>query len=433
MNAILFIRPAEIFPDILAVEQALNVQLYQAAILACLVVSLPVLFEQLSPPALAARPITVCVLGLLVAVPLSHLCYSGNFTDAREKGVVFSKLLLYYLLLVGNLNTPERLKVFLRWLVLFIVGLAALALLQYHGVIQVESLSVLEDTVTDPETGERMTFPRLRSTGIYNDPNDLCLILVTGVLLCLYHLGDRRSSALAPLWLGLFGLFGYAIVLTVSRGGLIGLAAGLVVLIGCRWGWRKAAVLIAVLAPVGAALLVGQQSAAWTGRDTSQSRIQLWSEGLELFREAPLFGIGMGEYADRVELVAHNSFVHCYAELGLFGGTLFLGAFYLALWSLYRLGPQAAQLADRDLGRLQPFVLAIVAACAAGLLSLSRSYIPPTYMYLGLATAYVRLAGEASAAPAVRWDGWLVRRLALVSLAFLAVTYVFVRTFIHRG
>ena len=63
------------------------------------------------------------------------------------------------------------------------------------------------------------------------------------------------------------------------------------------------------------------------GDDTMQERVQLWSEGLDLFREAPVFGIGYREYAEQVGQVAHNSFVHCYAELGFFGGTIFLAAF----------------------------------------------------------------------------------------------------------
>jgi O-antigen ligase len=187
----------------------------------------------------------------------------------------------------------------------------------------------------------------------------------------------------------------------------------------------------AVLVPAAVLLLAGRGNEAWTSRGgTSQSRIQLWSEGLELFREAPLFGIGIGEYNERAEQVAHNSFIHCYAELGLFGGTVFLGAFYLAIWSTYRLGRHGAPGVDPELRRLQPFVPALVAAYAAGVLSLSRSYIVPTYMYLGLAAVYIGLAGEA---PPECFDGRLARRLVLVSLVFLPVAYLFVRIFVERG
>ena len=61
-----------------------------------------------------------------------------------------------------------------------------------------------------------------------------------------------------------------------------------------------------------------------------------------LLRQAPLFGIGVGKYEDEVGLVAHNSFVHAYTELGIFGGALFLGAFVYPLGTLHRLGVESS-------------------------------------------------------------------------------------------
>src|SRR5690349_13125108 len=70
LNAILFVRPGDIIPALLGWD------LYFACILACLACSFPVLFEQLAPQSLERRPITVCVLGLLLAVALSHLSHA---------------------------------------------------------------------------------------------------------------------------------------------------------------------------------------------------------------------------------------------------------------------------------------------------------------------------------------------------------------------
>src|SRR5262245_38701086 len=128
VNAVLFIRPAEVVPDL---EKA---PIYEVVILACLAVSLPSVLEQLSPAALSGRPITVCVLGLLAAVMLSHLSHFSPGA-AYDAGFAFAKVVVYYLLLVGLVNTPGRLRCFLLWLVGFVVVLTLLALLQYHGVI----------------------------------------------------------------------------------------------------------------------------------------------------------------------------------------------------------------------------------------------------------------------------------------------------------
>src|SRR5205085_1542342 len=83
-------------------------------------------------------------------------------------------------------------------------------------------------------------------------------------------------------------------------------------------------------------------------------------------REAPLFGIGYREYSEQVGQVAHNSFVHCYTELGFFGGTAFLGAFFCTLLALFRLGGQRVPTADPALARLRPYVLTLVLGYTAG-------------------------------------------------------------------
>src|SRR5207245_3941796 len=107
-------------------------------------------------------------------------------------------------------------------------------------------------------------------------------------------------------------------------------------LLCARFGWRRAIGLAAVAVPVLFLLSTGRQSHFEVGNpdDTAQARMRLWSEGLQLLREAPVFGVGYSEFGDRLGLVTHNSFIHCYAELGLFGGTLFAGAFYCAFWTL---------------------------------------------------------------------------------------------------
>ena len=126
-------------------------------------------------------------------------------------------------------------------------------------------------------------------------------------------------------------------MLTHSRGGFLGMLAALVVLLAARFG-RKALPLGLLVLPAVFVLFAGRQTSISLGSGTGQSRVQLWHEGMILFVGRPLFGIGSERYADYAGHVAHNSFIHGYTELGLVGGTLFLGAFYLAAWSLVRLG-----------------------------------------------------------------------------------------------
>jgi O-antigen ligase len=336
---------------------------------------------------------------------------------------------------VGVVNTAARLRGFLTWLVVLTAVLTALALLHYHEVVHIAALDAVEQPDFDEATGEDFMLRRLCSTGIYNDPNDLSLILVVGVVICCAWL-TNRGSRFFWRWLSLplIGLFGYALSLTHSRGGFLALLAGMLVLFSARFSWWKTLLLGAATLPAMFGLFSGRQTNInLGGDDTMHARIQLWSEGLDLFREAPMFGIGCRQYADDVGQVAHNSFVHCYVELGFFGGTLFVGAFFCAVLGLYRLGRPGTPIADPALARLRPYLVAIIAAYGTGLLSLSRAYIAPTYMVLGLAAAYVRLTSAYWPTPVVRFDARLAVNLVLVSVLSLVGIYLFVRVFVQYG
>ncbi len=424
LNAVLFIRPAEIVPALIGLP------IYEVVILACVIFSFPAILQRFHPRDLANQPITLCVLGLLVAVALSHLSHLA-FSMAYEAAFEFAKVIAYYVLLVSLVTSLSRLRTFLLWLTFFVIVLTAVALLEYHGWIDIPALATFEQVQVDEETGEMSVLPRLCSTGIYNDPNDLCLILLVGMAISLYWLGDRTSGPLRLAWLAPLGMFGYALALTQSRGGFLALLGGALVLLWTRFGWAKTLLLALVILPVLLLLFAGRQTSVDLSNpeDTAQARIQLWREGLELFKEAPAFGIGKGEYAERVAYVAHNSFIHCYTDLGFFGGTLFTGVFFLAVWSLRRVGAAPPGELAADVVRLRPYLLTAVAAYVLGILSLSRPYIAPTYMVPGLAAAYVALPAVADRVALPRLTPRLLGVLAGVGLATLATLYIFVRLF----
>jgi O-antigen ligase len=431
VNAVLFVRPAEVFPPLLGVE------IYQYLILACLACSFPAVLEKVAPRALEAQPVSLCVASLLPAVALSLLShlYLG---EAWDHGVEFAKVLVYYFLLVALVDSPARLRALLTWLGVFTAAAAALAVLDYHGVLALPKLPPppgKEAVVRGPDGAARMV-----GTGLFQDPNDLCVLLVVGIVLALHKHSDRRAGPLRLLWLGPLGLFAYGFSLTQSRGGLLALAAGLGVTVRLRYGWGRALLLGAVALPVLGAVLGARQMQISTDAETATERIQLWSDGLVMFRQAPLFGVGMNHYGDGSTHAAHNSYLHAFAELGLLGGGLFLGAVYLAVRSLYSLtwppppppgrptGPPRLVL-DPELRHLYPYLAGMVTAYATGMLTLSLTYIAPTYTVLGLAAAFLPLASTRPPQVPEGFDARLVLRLGLLSVAFLAGMQVFVRVF----
>jgi O-antigen ligase len=428
VNALLHLRPSDVLPELE------NWPLYEVAILACLAVSFPAVLRLLRPATLIEQPINVCVLGLLVAVGLSPLT-KLNFGEAYESGLVFFKIVMYYLLLLANVNSLRRLRQFLFWLLLFIFVLTVLALLQQHEVIDLPTLAAYrerQEGELDPSTGQDVILARLCSAGIYNNPNDLSRILLVGLAAGIYYLCGPHQWLLVRLFsLLCIGLFGYAFYLTHSRGGFLGLLAGVLVLLPAGLGWRRSILLAGIVLPILLVMFGGRQTNISTSEGTGQQRLQIWYAGFQHLVDSPIFGVGMDHYGDQIvpQYVAHNSFVHSYVELGLFGGTLFFGGFYLALWGLHRLAPQA-RTADPGLAQVRPFLMALIAAYVIGMFSTSRTYVPPTYMILGLAAVYLQLAFAACPALRLRLSPRLVTHVTIASACTFLGTYLFVRAFI---
>ncbi len=426
VNAVLFIRPQEIMPMLAYVPT------YQIAILGSILASSRSLIAQLRWESLRDRPATICVLGLLAAVFLSRFVNGFGISVARDEAAEFGKIVLYYLLLLAVIKSPARLRAFLCWLIFFTLVVVTLTLLHYHGVAYIPGL----DPVIQPDfdkSGHLIEYPRLVGTGIFNDPNDLSLLLGINIFLCLYWLGDKPSGGSRFLWVVPLLLFGYALSLTLSRGGLIGLVVGLMVLFRNRYGWWKTIPLATVALPAILLLFAGRQTDISTTQGTAQERILLWSDGLWMFRDRPLFGIGSKEFTSEMGKAAHNSFVEAFTDLGLFGGTLFVGAFYFAFRILYRLGSQKVYILDPEMRRLRPFLMALIAGYAAGALSLSRCYVVPTYLTVGLATAFLNVTPVYPPLPPMRMDSRLLVRLCGISFAVLLAIYVFVWTFARYG
>jgi O-antigen ligase len=209
---------------------------------------------------------------------------------------------------------------------------------------------------------------------------------------------------------------------------LLALMAALVMLFRARFGWLPA-MLMGMLAIPGLLLLGSERQTSIAGAGTAHSRVWLWSDALMELRYQPLFGTGHNALEKVIDLVAHNSYLHAYAELGLLGGALFLGAFAFALFSLYQFNADRRHVDDPVLRRLQPYLLAALVGYMAGMCTLSLCYVVPTYTMLGMACAFIYMTPARPAWPQPRFNFTFLRRIAGLSIAFLGVMYIFVRVF----
>ena len=153
-----------------------------------MVISFGNILKQITTRSLLAHPISFCMVGLIFSVMLSHLSHM-QIRLALQSTDSFLRICAFYFLLVATIDSCEKMRRYLASLGVLIAILAALALLEYHGVINIPELEACHQREVDTESGDVNYVERLCGSGIFNDPNDLSLILVLGVLTSIYLSG----------------------------------------------------------------------------------------------------------------------------------------------------------------------------------------------------------------------------------------------------
>lgn len=426
--ATLFVRPADLVP---ALD---GWPIYQYLILACVVVAMRSAVHQLCVQSIQQKPLTASLIVLLFSVGMSHLAH-GFLWAARMSIYEVSKLIILYLLIVGLVNTPKRLFLFVKSLSLIITCIAGLSLLDRFDIWSIAALESIRDHA-HPDSVANFVY-RLRGTGIFQDPNDFGMILVTGVILCASSFMAPGVGWLRHFWLIPIFVITGTLALTHSRGAFLSLASVVPAAVAYRMGWKYGLFSLVSLPALAVVFSARMTDVSSITVGTGQSRIQIWSDSLMIWRNNPLFGLGEGMLVDELGVVTHNSFLQCFAELGLLGGTAFVACFLAALLGLWSVRHQFWQAGEshsdaRELHRLshlRMFVFAAVAAYALGILTLSRQFVAPTYLLLGLAAAAQWVSPAAR--PELRTNTMFVLLSLACSVCLLLFCHFIVRILIY--
>jgi putative inorganic carbon (hco3(-)) transporter len=424
LNFVLLVRPEELLGDFA------GGRLYLIVICCSLPAALGRILDRFSD--LKFDPVSCCVLAFYVLTVASSILPLGIMESTTVAGE-FGKVVITYFVGLAALSTPREYLRYLNVLPLLIAGIAGVGLLQFHGYIDNPAIPQVMQADFDEE-GNPIEYPRLCSSGVFNDPNDLCLALAVGLALCGYHLIERASVFSIMMSAALVPYFLYALILTQSRGGLLAVAAMLGSLCVSRFGASRAIPLaiFMVLALVG--LASGRQASFDSSSETAQSRIQHWAEGLEYWESAPLFGLGFDQHLEYVGYVAHNSYVHAYVETGLLGGTAFVGIFFAAILGLALtpcIDDEETTYEEERVNDSRPFIVAVVVGYCMGMFSLSRNYVIPTYLIVALANSCLLISHPVSERTWFSMDAAMLRRILFVGLATLIVLKIFVKVFVR--
>jgi putative inorganic carbon (HCO3(-)) transporter len=353
---------------------------------------------------------------------------------------LFVPCVFAFFLIATNVTSRAHLRVLL-WVVLGCsMVLVGQSLAAYYTGYRADEL-ILVDNIYGPQgfTGE--TVLRIQGTGWLGDPNDFAQFLLTAIPLAAMLLLKGR-------WIRNFffaavpaAILTYGVILTRSRGALVGIA--LVVLFALRNKvGRVGSAVISVLVVVGL-LAAGVSGGRSVGFSAGSDRLDIWSDGFDVFRSNPLIGVGFNRFGDFSKMTAHNSYLLCMTELGVIGFTLWMGLMALTILRLNRTiasGKARLSANDTDEARQRREEHRQAQWCRVALIAflstawfLSRTYAPLLFIVLGIALVVNRLAEESAPAqeaelPQPRW----IRTAVVGEFCSFALLYAMIRVF-HAG
>lgn len=252
------------------------------------------------------------------------------------------------------------------------------------------------------------------------DPNYFAAELVPAIVIAVFLFATARSTRARWMFALVAGFDLAAFALTQSRGGIVGLAVGLVAAVAVAGRARpRILALVLVLAAVGlgyyfgykpAHVFQGSSRAGLSG--ATSGRLDEWRVALRIFAGHPIGGVGLGNYqvvepsyatqtlnlssvrqivTDR--LVVHNTYLQIAAELGLVGLFLFLALLVVPL----RLAGRTLARLDRALGEVEFHARGLLAGAVGMLVAyvfLSAEFEKPLWLVLALLASVPALVGE---------------------------------------
>jgi O-antigen ligase len=326
---ILYFRPYELFP-------ALSSFSSMAMIAALLTLAIFIPSQFVLEGNLTARPrevnlILLLTLAALISIPIGMDPAEGwaTFNDS------FVKAVLMFIVMVNVVRTDWRLKG-LIWISLGVGCLLSLNAIDNFraGNFTIEGYRVEGDL-----------------GGMFGNPNDMALHLVTMIPLAVAFMMMARNAALKALFAGCAILMVAGTVVTFSRGGFLGLViSGAVLAWKFGRGNRLPVTLVCVvvivaflgLAPGGyGQRLLSLFNSNLDAVGSSSARQELLIHSIKVAIRHPLFGIGMGSYhiVSPQEHVSHNAYTQVAAEMGMAAlvfYTLFIVTPLKRLWQIER-------------------------------------------------------------------------------------------------
>lgn len=373
---LLYTRPQDY---ILALQNVPMMLALSVATFALMILRMAVRYRMI---VLARVPQNLLMVWFFVAIIMSHVVWV-NPAMTVEATMEFLPTLVMYFLVATLVSSHAKLKFTVNLVVIATLFLAASGFVQHF---------------TGKGLGGKESYEgRIQAVGIFADPNDLGLALV--VVLPFFYLKLTEYARLwqkPPALIGLVAIL-YALFLTQSRGGILALGVLLVLLLTRRLG-RTFGLVAGLLVFLAIFALAPRMGSISTGEASAHGRVEAWSVGLDLFEAYPLFGVGAHNFTEYHFRTAHNSFVLCATELGLFGLYPWIMLIYISIRNNEFIASAARSSRMKDVAVYVETIRYGLIAFSVGAYFLSRTYSEVLFLLIGLSAAvaniFVKESGE---------------------------------------
>ena len=257
----------------------------------------------------------------------------------------FLKLLIFYTIIVYEVNSKAKFDVFLSAFVLLIAFIAFLSFRDYYGGGAIYRMGIQR---------------AIGRTSAGGDPNTMAGTLATAVPLVVACFRVYKNLFVRLACLGILGLLLLMIVNTGSRSGLLTLLAvvGAMVYFS-RYRLVSAAVVLMLL--VAGWFVVPDQYRVRYGtlldeeRDAdeiSSGRVAIWENGLRMFLAYPVYGVGggafrsanaSGDFGPPTDMQAHSLYIQLLATFGIIGAVIWFFFLFSVIRQLLKARPPSSE------------------------------------------------------------------------------------------
>ncbi len=304
-------------------------------------------------------------LSVLAALAYNAKTGKGAHIANSIQGKLFICLIFVVLLswlMQGYFVLTQPLQIFIAFTIFFFVTLSMVTSIgRTKAVLWVIAFCMLlatMDVITDYLFFQRAFGTGARPGGLFKDPNYYGVSAVIALPL-VYYLA--KTTAKKFFRLGFYGtmlLYVVGIMLSASRGAILGTGVMLVIALFLSKFKVRAFLVIVFLVVVGVLVApenvmnrftntyVSEGEAVYGTAASTTRRFHLYTAGLLMIADHPVKGIGLGNFkAQSINYVpqlgdpgiAHSTYIELGAELGLPGLFLFLGIIAFTYRSLLRL------------------------------------------------------------------------------------------------